>query len=74
MEVRRVGDISQDEYMREFYLKAIPVVFENASKVWKARNLFTPDWFRQNFVDRSTEVKGRTYTMNNPISVKFHPC
>jgi histone arginine demethylase JMJD6 len=63
MEVKRVGDISQEEFMNEFYLKGIPVVFENASKVWKAKDLFTPNWFRENFGNRTTDVKGTTYSM-----------
>lgn len=63
MEVKRVGDISQEEFMKEFYLKGIPVVFESASTVWKAKDLFTPHWFRENVGNRSTDVKGTTYTM-----------
>jgi len=63
MEVQKVGDISYEEFMKEFYKPGIPVVFKNASKVWKANGMFSPDWFRKNFGDRTTEVKGNIYTM-----------
>ncbi len=63
MDVNRVGNISHQEFMNDYYLKGIPVVFENASKVWKGKNLFTPNYFRENFGDRRTDVKGTSYTM-----------
>ena len=63
MEIRKVGDISHEEFMNEFYKPGIPVVFKNASKVWKANGLFTPTYFRDNFGDRTTTVKEKEYTM-----------
>jgi histone arginine demethylase JMJD6 len=63
MEVQKVDDISYASFMQEFYQPGIPVVFKNASKVWKAKGLFSPDWFRSNYGDRTTQVKGTTYTM-----------
>jgi len=69
MQVQKVENITQQEFMEEFYKPGIPVVFKNASKVWKANGLFTPDWFRQNFADRRTEVKGKTYTMGEILDM-----
>ena len=63
MEVQKVDDISYESFMQDFYKPGIPVVFKNAAKVWKAKDLFNPDWFRSNYGDRTTEVKGVTYTM-----------
>jgi histone arginine demethylase JMJD6 len=63
MEIQKVGDISHREFMEEFYKPGIPVVFKNATKVWKANGLFSPDWFRMNYGDRTTDFKGKTYTM-----------
>src|SRR5882672_11659151 len=63
MEVQKVGDISYEEFMNGFYKPGIPVVFKNASKVWKANGLFSPDWFRKNYGNRVTDVKGENYSM-----------
>lgn len=63
MEVQRVSDISYADFMREFYQPGIPVIFTNASKAWKAREIFNPDWFRNNYGDRKTDVGGKTYQM-----------
>lgn len=49
--------------MEQHYKPGVPIVFKNAVKDWKANGLFTPEWFRQNYADRTTEVKGKTYTM-----------
>jgi histone arginine demethylase JMJD6 len=63
MEIQKVGDISHKEFMEEFFKPGKPVVFKNASKVWKANGLFTPDWFRENYGDRKKVIDGTTYTM-----------
>ncbi len=84
MEVQKVDDISYASFMQEFYQPGIPVVFKNASKVWKAKDLFSPDWFRSHYGERKTEVKGQIYTMrevmdmvetssaNNPAPYPFY--
>src|SRR5215475_4057142 len=69
MEIKRKADISYEEFMEEHYKPGIPLVFTNASKVWKANGLFTPDWFRKNFGDRTTEKSGKTYTMKEVMDM-----
>jgi len=69
MQVQKVDDITPEEFYNEFYMTGTPVVFKNASKVWKANGLFTPDWFRQNYGDRVTEVKGKNYTMREVMDM-----
>ncbi|MFA4870537.1 MAG: cupin-like domain-containing protein [Pedobacter sp.] len=63
MEIQRVDDISHQEFMTRFYEPGIPVVFKNASKVWKAKGLFSPDWFRENYGEKTTEKNGQIYSM-----------
>jgi hypothetical protein len=63
MEVKKKADVSYEEFMEEHYKPGIPLVFANASKVWKANGLFTPDWFREHFGERITEKNGRQYKM-----------
>src|SRR5450432_90282 len=64
MEIQKVDDISYAQFLREFYQPAIPVIFKNASKIWKAKGVFNPDWFRTNYGVRKTDVNGRVYTMH----------
>jgi hypothetical protein len=64
MEVQKVDDISYQDYLENYHKPGIPVVFKNASKVWKASKLFTPAYFRQNFGERKTTVHGKDYTVN----------
>lgn len=63
MEISKKSEISYDEFIEEHYKPGIPVVFKSASKVWAANGLFTPDWFRHNYPDRTTVVKDKEYTM-----------
>ncbi|MFI5151882.1 MAG: cupin-like domain-containing protein [Chitinophagales bacterium] len=69
MEVQKVEDISYKDFMEQFYNPGIPVVFKNASKIWKANGMFRPGWFRDNFGDRSTNVKGHDFTMREIIDM-----
>lgn len=69
MSVERVADISHDEFMTRFYEPGIPVVFTTAAKRWKARGLFTPDWFREHFGDRQLRRGETTYTMRQVMDL-----
>jgi len=63
MQVERVDDISYEEFMERFYKPGIPVVFKNASKVWEANGLFSPQWFKKNYGDKTIDKDGKKYTM-----------
>src|SRR5450755_1517386 len=69
MEIQKVDDISYARFMQEFYQPGIPVIFKDASKVWRANGVFNPQWFRENFGDRSTEIDGRSYSMRQILDL-----
>ena len=69
MEIIRRDNITQKEFLEEHYKPGIPCVFTNAVKDWQANGLFTPDWFRENYPDRTTEVKGKTYNMREIMNM-----
>lgn len=69
MEIRRVDDISYEEFIEEHWNPGIPMVFKNASKVWKANGIFSPDWFRTHYGDRKTSVHGTEYTMREAMDL-----
>jgi hypothetical protein len=66
MEIKRasVNDITYEQFIEEHWKPGVPLVFTDASKVWKANGTFAPDWFREHYGNRLTEVDGKTYTMN----------
>jgi len=69
MDIIRRDNITYEEFMEEHYKPGIPLVFTNAAKVWKANGLFTPDWFRENYPDRKTDVRGNTLTMKEAMDM-----
>lgn len=69
MEIIKKSEISYEEFIEEHYKPGIPVVFKSASKVWRANGLFTPDWFRANYAERTTSVKGIQYTMREVMDM-----
>jgi histone arginine demethylase JMJD6 len=72
MQVQKVDDISYREFQNEFYKPGIPVVFRNASKAWKARGLFKPDFFRERFAARQTTVLEKTWSMGELLDKIEH--
>jgi histone arginine demethylase JMJD6 len=69
MEIKRKADVSYEEFIEEHFKPGIPIVFKNASKVWQANGLFTPDWFRENFGDRTINLRGKDYSMRQVMDM-----
>ncbi|WP_259070635.1 cupin-like domain-containing protein [Mucilaginibacter sp. X4EP1] len=63
MDIIRKDNISYEEFIEEHYKPGIPLVFTSAAKVWKANGLFTPQWLKKNYPDRTTECRGQSYKM-----------
>ena len=63
MDIIRRDNISYEEFIEEHYKPGIPLVFTNAAKVWAANGVFSPDWFRNNYQERTTICRGNQYTM-----------
>ncbi len=63
MTIQKKSQISYEEFMEEHYKPRIPLIFENASKVWKAQGRITPDYLREHFNDRSTKINYKEYTI-----------
>lgn len=61
--VDRRKNISYLEFIEEYQNKGIPVILENATEVWASPYLFTPDFFREHFGQRTTTSGGVTYTI-----------
>jgi histone arginine demethylase JMJD6 len=73
MEVQRKSNISYQEFMEEHHNPGIPVIFTDATKVWKANGLLTPDWFRANCPNKLSDVTdkatGKPYTMTEVMDL-----
>jgi hypothetical protein len=63
MNIEKKSGISYEEFMEDHYKPRVPLVFKNASKDWKAHNLITPEYLKENFSDRSTLIGSKEYTM-----------
>lgn len=67
--VEKKDSISYKEFIEEHVKKGIPVVFKNASSVWKSNSKFTPDFFRENFGSHKTVAEGKSYSMNEILDM-----
>ncbi len=69
MEIVRRSDITYEEFVENHLKPGIPIVFTNASKVWKANGTFTPNWLRENFGERKTSHDNKEYTMKQVLDL-----
>ncbi len=69
MEIVRRSEISYEEFIENHVKPGIPIVFTNASKVWKANGLLTPDWLRSKFGERLTSHNNQDFTMNQILDL-----
>lgn len=71
MEIKRtsIKDLTYDRFIAEHWKPGVPLVFTDASQVWQANGTFCPEWFRNNYGDRHTDVNGTDYTMNEILDL-----
>ena len=67
--VEKKENISYQEFIEEHLIKRVPVVFKNATAVWKSNSIFTPEFFRENFHDHFAYPEGVEYSMDKILEV-----
>lgn len=76
MEIQRKSNLSYQEFMDEHHNPGIPVILTDATKVWKANGLFTPDWFRENYPEKESDVLNKEtrkpYKMKEVMDLAEH--
>lgn len=68
-EVLKKDAISYKDFIEEHVKKGIPVIFKNASSVWKSNKMFTPEFFSKHFGSHQTQSEGITYTMDQILEI-----
>lgn len=63
LEIRKLEDISYDDFVRDYYNAGIPVILRNAANAWAVKEVFDPEWFRTLYGERRTLVNGKSYSM-----------
>ncbi|MEN9675219.1 MAG: hypothetical protein RIS76_1115 [Verrucomicrobiota bacterium] len=70
-QIRRIhaSELSPEQFFEEHWLTGVPLVLQDATKVWGAYGKFSPDWFREHYGDRRTTVAGVSYTMREVMDL-----
>jgi histone arginine demethylase JMJD6 len=67
--IEKIDSISYDEFVEKYVKPGIPVVFKNASAIWKSKHQFNPDFFREHFGNYTTTYKDKIYTMTEVLEI-----
>jgi hypothetical protein len=77
VEIARLGNIvvekkygmSYSEFERDHLKANYPVVIGDACMDWKAKDLFTPEYFKSNYGSRDVKVQGKMYKLGDFIDL-----
>jgi histone arginine demethylase JMJD6 len=69
MTIEKRSDLSYREFIDKYQKPGIPVVLENATKIWKNNMVFTPEFFKENFGNRTTRFTDREYTVSEMLDL-----
>lgn len=68
----RVDYISEENFRQQYFLPQKPLVFKTFSQDWKARSLWTYDFFKKDAGDVPVDVFG-SWTKNHPTKITRTP-
>ncbi|KQS41441.1 cupin-like domain-containing protein [Pedobacter sp. Leaf194] len=67
--VDRRYDLSHQEFIEKYQNTGTPVILENATDAWGRDKMFTPDFFRKNFGDRTTTFATEQYSISEILDL-----
>jgi len=67
--VDRISDLTYKEFIEKYQKPGLPVILENATKVWKSNLMFTPDFFREKFGHVTTTSLNKEYTISEILDL-----
>lgn len=70
--IERVDHLTREAFQEQFYLPQKPVIFRSFSKDWKARDLWTYEFFKRDAGDVKVDVFG-SWTKNHPTKISRTP-
>ncbi len=71
--VERRSNLSRQEFLEQFYAKNTPVILTNALKNWKALQLWSPEYLKQNYGQALVEIQAnRNGDPEYEINVEKH--
>lgn len=67
--VDKRSGLSWKDFYNDYVIPNKPVVITDAASEWKALGLFSPDFFLNNFPDKSASIKGKRYTLSEYVGL-----
>ncbi len=67
--IERRSKLTFREFMNEYIIPNKPVILTDQSKDWKAYNVFTPEFFKKNFPDKTATIKGKEYKLGEYVDM-----
>jgi len=67
--IERRSGLGWNQFIAEYVKPNKPVILTDAAAEWKAHQLFSPQFFKENFPEKKATVKGQTYTVDEYVDM-----
>jgi len=67
--IERRSGLNWDQFIDQYVKPNKPVIITDAADKWKAKSLFTPQYFKENYPDRQATINGRQYTISEYVDL-----
>jgi histone arginine demethylase JMJD6 len=67
--IERRSGLNWDQFVEEYVRPNKPVILTDAAAQWEANKLFSPQFFKDNFPDKTATIKGKKYTVSEYVDL-----
>jgi len=67
--IERRSGLGWDQFMKEYVIPNKPVILTDAAATWEAHKLFSPDFFKKNYPDKSASIHGTRYNLSDYVDM-----
>lgn len=67
--IERRSGLTARQFMDEYIIPNKPVILTDQADAWEARKVFTPEFFKKNFADKTGSIKGVTYKLGDYVDM-----
>lgn len=67
--IERRSGLNWDQFVEQYVVTNKPVIITDAAATWKAHELFTPEYFKTNFPEKTAGIGGKRYAMKDYVDL-----
>lgn len=67
--IERRSGLNWDQFVEQYVKPNKPVIITDAAATWKAHELFSPEYFKKNYPEKTAGINGKRYTISEYVDM-----